>query len=503
MLDRCDLALALIAVLAAVVSLLAFATIANAGPVERMSMQPTLRQALHQVWEDADRAYGARANSDPMPRFKTHLRPCREDAAACVADDGNGYRAVYMGRQMRRGIKAGERIWQSVLLHEWAHIYQTARIVRECLRGREGGADLHAEHWARELWAYPFNGAYGSRAKRAFRRCVGPDRRDYLRRQFGRNWGDNPRFIRWPGATASASPQPRDFAYGMVLAKGGGWRGPTYADGRPNYRIIDAIRQARPNYVRVGPAPYQTNAVMAPRGETEQQLRSLKASGIQLGVGVNSGRPMKGSNLAQQGYGLRPAEDVIEHARRIKNASPGLYDFMLLDFAVLHDERRMQRIVAGVRALGFRTIVNAGGVGRNNAELPLPKGAWAFQRATTSLGGPDWRRTARRIANFKQPVLGEPERAFIRDQRKRRPNAHPMLRFTVPEQVVFRFAKLSRSTQRGLLTRLARAQSRWHYSMTYPLWLPGMAESYRGGARAYDARGEGTYWHQVKLMERY
>lgn len=299
---------------------------------------------------------------------------------------------------------------------------------------------------------------------------------------------------------ADATGAPKDFAYGMVLDRWGDWRGPKLADGSPDFRVVDSLIRSRAQHVRVAPAPYGSNALMAQKGVVAEQMWRIKAAGAQLGMGINSGRPMKGSKLAEQGYGLRTAEDVIEHARRIEAASPGLYDFILLDFFVLWDEARAQRIVNGVSALGFKVIVNAGGVSRGGQKVPLPRGAWAFQRAGTFLGGPDWKREARRVARGREPLLRSYDRQYIRDVRRRRPESTPMIRFTVPEQVLFRFGKLSRKTQRQLLTRMAKKQRGAHFKMTFPLYVPEFDEAYRGGAREYDARTRGTFWTQTKLI---
>lgn len=306
------------------------------------------------------------------------------------------------------------------------------------------------------------------------------------------------------GTAEAKAPPPSDFALALVLSKHGGWRGPMLANNTPDFQIIDRILEARPRHVRLTPAPYGGNAVMHPRGEVAEQIRRLEAAGIKLGTAINAGKPMRGSPLAEAGYGLRPASEVIAHARAIRDASPGLYDFILLDFAVMWEEPRMQRIVTGIRALGFRVIVNAGGVNRDGRAVNrLPKGTWAFQKAVSFLGGPDYRRTARRVARGKQGVLSAYDRAYIRDIRRRRPASAAMLRFTVPEQVNFRFARLSKQTQRQLLTRLAKAQRRQRFRMTYPLFVPGMPESYRGGAPTYDSRVRGTFSIQQSLLARY
>lgn len=304
-------------------------------------------------------------------------------------------------------------------------------------------------------------------------------------------------------ASEAKEPPPADFAYGMVLDKWGKWRGPKLPDGSPDFRIIDRLIEARPRFVRVAPAPYQQGALMRPEGEVAEQLWRLRNAGIRLGFGVNAGRPMKGSPLSEQGYGLRSAEDVVEHVRRVRDASPGLYDVVLLDFFVLWDRQRAQRIVNGISALGLREVVNASGHARDGGRLPLPKGAWAFQAATQAIGGPDWKRNTRRIARGKRRVLSDQDKRFIRTIRNRRPSSHRILRFTVPEQVVFRLEKLRRRTQRGLLKRLARRQRPEHFKMTYPLFVPGMPEGYRGGAERYDSRHEGTFGLQVSLMVRF
>lgn len=300
-------------------------------------------------------------------------------------------------------------------------------------------------------------------------------------------------------------PPPSDFSYGMVLNNQGNWRGPKLADGSPDYRIIDTLIRARPTWVRVAPAPYGSDRLMNPQGETARQVWRLRQAGIALGFGVNSGKPMKGSPLDKAGFGYRSAKEVVEHMRAVVEASPGLYDVVLLDFAVLWRERHLQRIVSGARRLGLLPIVNASGLDKDGRPTTIPKGAWAFQKAAQVLRSPNWRKQARQVSRGKRPVLWNSDRKFVRTINRRRKNATPILRFTVPEGVVFRFEKLSRRTQRGVLKRLAQRQRPVGYNMTYPLYVPGMPESYRGGANPYDSRwhGERTLGLQTRLMRSY
>lgn len=295
--------------------------------------------------------------------------------------------------------------------------------------------------------------------------------------------------------TEAKEPGPRDFAYGMVLNNRGDWRGPKLADGSPDYRIIDTLLAARPTWVRVAPAPYGSNRLMNPKGEVAEQVWRLRQAGIGLGFGVNSGKPMKGSPRDKAGDGYRTGKEVVDHMQAVVEASPHLYDVVLLDFAILWRERHLQRIVDGARRLGLKPIVNASGMNKEGTPISIPKGAWAFQKAAQVLRGPDWRKQARRVARGKRPTLWNNDRKFIRTISRRRKGATPILRFTVPEGVVFRFEKLSQRTQKGVLRRLARRQGPKGYAMTYPLYVPGFPVSYRGGADPYDAR-----WHGARTL---
>jgi hypothetical protein len=289
----------------------------------------------------------------------------------------------------------------------------------------------------------------------------------------------------------------RSIAYAFLINKHGGWSGPTQGrDPRPG--IVNRILQANPSHLRITSAANQCDRracyTLAPnRPEVRDELMRLKDAGIKLGAAINTARTVGGKR--------RTVKDVVNHACRIKKRSGHLYDWLFLDFMRSQPKRlaianRIKR-GKGCSAGGWKIVTNSSGYKKS---IKMPSGAAAHAKRFSLLVGK--RKAVRKrlikASRGKRSVLVEADRRFIRDVKRKYPEAWPVLKLEAPNQTGRVFAKLSTKVQRGLLERWAAASRRMGFKVIHPLFVYPAGK----GHTVYDSVSEGTYDLLVKLIAR-
>lgn len=287
----------------------------------------------------------------------------------------------------------------------------------------------------------------------------------------------------------------RSIAYAFLINKHGGWSGPT--DGRdPRPGIVDRIIEANPSHLRVTSAANQCDSrecyTLEPnRPAVRRELLRLRAAGIKLGAAVNTARTVGGQR--------RTVEDVVDHACRIKQRAGEYYDWLFLDFMRSQPKRlkianRIKR-GKGCPAGGWKIVTNSSGYRK---KIKMPRGAAAHAKRFSLLVGKRnvVRKRLKKAARGKRSVLVAADRRFIRDVKRKYPDAWPILKLEAPNQTGGIFAQLSTDVQRSLLDKWAAASRRVGFKVIHPLFVYPAGS----GHHVYDSVNEGTYDLLVRLI---
>lgn len=168
-----------------------------------MAKRRRARKVYKRTWAKSSHLFGAEDQAAPLRHFLRRSDP-KPPHRAYVTGDDEGLRRVYLSRRTVKHLGSGgpkRRVKRKGakrdLLHEWAHVYQSPEVIRD-VKGREGGADLFARRHGKKLFGLRPGGGPASYAKptrRAFKRKYG--QKAWKRKQFGSNYGQDPRTIEW------------------------------------------------------------------------------------------------------------------------------------------------------------------------------------------------------------------------------------------------------------------------------------------------------------------
>ena len=303
-------------------------------------------------------------------------------------------------------------------------------------------------------------------------------------------------FLVAPALAQARTEKIRSIAYSFLINRYGGWTGPENLLGDPQHWVVDSIIAANPSHLRITDAantcePGECFTMQPKDNAVARQLRELRDAGIKLGTAINIAHTDGGRK--------RSVQDVVDHACKMKQADDeNLYSWIFLDFSSSQPKRleiaNKIRSGKGCPAGGWRIMTNSSGYKKS---YHLARGALAHaKRFSLLVGGSDSAIKERLVeaARGQRPILTDSDHRFLEDVKKKYPEAYPVLKLEVPNQVAQIFAELPTDVQSSLIEKWARGQERNGYKMIYPLFV------FPGNHPPYNSLEELTYQLMVSLM---
>ena len=200
------------------------------------------------------------------------------------------------------------------------------------------------------------------------------------------------------------------------------------------------------------------------------------------------------------GPGMMPIDRKLARMQHLRR----WFSWVFIDHAHSREEETLQALVEGLNEQGWRVATNDNPPPAEHRRFPLARGQWAhFAHAGIFNGRPN-REIRRTLRRHPRQIVNRNDRRFVRRVHRLDPGSLAVLKLEIHRDTD-QLRRMPPDLQREIIRTLARYQRRFDYRFVFPIRVaqdirdrPGCLRP--GQCMGYDARAEGTYPLQRRLM---
>jgi hypothetical protein len=200
------------------------------------------------------------------------------------------------------------------------------------------------------------------------------------------------------------------------------------------------------------------------------------------------------------GPGTMPIDRKLARMQHLRR----WFSWVFIDHAHNRGEETLQALVEGLIEQGWRVATNDNPAPTERHRFPLARGQWAhFAHAGIFNGTPN-REIRRTLRRHPRRIVNRNDRRFIRRVHRLDPGSLAVLKLEIHRDTD-QLRRMPQDLQRKIIRALARYQRRFGYRFVFPIRVAADVRDrlgclHPGQCMGYDARAEGTYRLQRRLM---